>query len=89
METLVGKLPNLQLHPNDFDQIQGERIKGVSSAYSRALYDLMLEIDPHKQWGGLNCVLTPEGEYLWLCAKYRTKTQEPVERVIFYVGGQR
>ena len=70
METLVGKLPNLQLHPNDFDQIQGERIKGVSSAYSRALYDLMLEIDPHKQWGGLNCVLTPEGEYLWLCERH-------------------
>ncbi|MEM9534151.1 MAG: COR domain-containing protein [Cyanobacteria bacterium P01_E01_bin.45] len=70
METLVGKLPNLQIHPNDFERIQADSDRGISSAYSRALYDLMVEIDPQKQWGGLNRVLTPEGEYLWLCERH-------------------
>ncbi|MEM9505303.1 MAG: GTPase, partial [Cyanobacteria bacterium P01_E01_bin.43] len=70
METLVGKLPDLKTHSNDFEPAQDDRMRGISSAYSRALFDLMLEVDPQKQWGGLNRVLTPEGEYLWLCDRH-------------------
>ncbi|KAM3107837.1 hypothetical protein, partial [Phormidesmis sp. 146-33] len=33
----------------------------------RALRQLLEQKDPSKQWGNLKKVLTPEGDYLWLC----------------------
>ncbi len=36
----------------------------------RELHSLLLELDPAKTWGNLKRVLTPAGEYLWLCPKH-------------------
>ena len=33
----------------------------------RELHSLLLELDPAKTWGNLRRVLTPTGDYLWLC----------------------
>ncbi len=33
----------------------------------RELHSLLLELDPAKTWGNLQRVLTPTGDYLWLC----------------------
>ncbi|MBC8869683.1 MAG: hypothetical protein H8E44_09715 [Planctomycetes bacterium] len=31
------------------------------------MHSLLLELDPAKTWGNLRRVLTPTGDYLWLC----------------------
>ncbi len=33
----------------------------------RELHSLLLELDPARTWGNLRRVLTPTGDYLWLC----------------------
>ena len=33
----------------------------------RELHSLLLDLDPGKTWGNLRRVLTPTGDYLWLC----------------------
>ncbi len=39
----------------------------VEGAGLRELRALLLELDPTKSWGNLRRVLTPTGDYLWLC----------------------
>ncbi|HAG85134.1 MAG TPA: hypothetical protein DCL61_29290 [Cyanobacteria bacterium UBA12227] len=39
----------------------------VEGAALRGLRQLLDEKDPQQNWGGLKKVLTPEGNYLWLC----------------------
>ena len=36
----------------------------------RALRKLLDEVDMKQEWGGLKKVLTPEGNYLWLCKEH-------------------
>ena len=44
-----------------------ERVEGASLRVLRSLLD---KLDPPHAWGGLQKVLTPEGHYLWLCARH-------------------
>lgn len=39
----------------------------VEGADFRALRELLLELDPARLFSGLRWVLTPEGDYLWIC----------------------
>ncbi|MBV9011064.1 MAG: hypothetical protein JO272_03260 [Pseudonocardiales bacterium] len=42
-------------------------VANVGGAEFRALRELLLELDPARLFGGLRRVLTPEGDYLWIC----------------------
>jgi len=46
---------------------QGGQTERVEGAALRALRQLLDEVDPAQDWGGLKKILTPEGHYLWLC----------------------
>ena len=39
----------------------------------RALHTQLLDLDPARTWGGLRRVLTPTGDYLWLCPTHYRK----------------
>ena len=36
----------------------------------RALHSYLDTVDPHKIWGGLRRMFTPDGHILWLCDKH-------------------
>ncbi|MET7485486.1 COR domain-containing protein [Streptomyces sp. NPDC005538] len=36
----------------------------------RTMYALLTKLDPDRRWGGLNKVVTPEGDTLWLCEQH-------------------
>ncbi|MGQ4389689.1 COR domain-containing protein [Streptomyces sp. SAS_270] len=42
-------------------------VKAQWDAEFRAMRALLEQLDPHGRWGGLNKILTPEGDTLWLC----------------------
>lgn len=52
--------------------------RAETDADFRAVEALLLELDPHRSWGGLSRTFTPEGLTLYLCtehdASYRTAT---------------
>jgi small GTP-binding protein len=69
MEELATKLSERDFIEADLLERTGvggraERIEGMEL---RALRNLLDEVDPQQEWGGLKKVLTPEGHYLWLC----------------------
>src|SRR6266571_199652 len=37
----------------------------------RALHNFINEVDPSQLWGGLDKIVTPDGNILWLCDKHR------------------
>ena len=45
-------------------QPRADRVEGAAL---RTLHKLRLSLDPRQEWGNLSKVLTPEGDYLWLC----------------------
>ncbi|NET38765.1 MAG: GTPase [Cyanothece sp. SIO1E1] len=81
MNALVGKLPDItksdkfalagadikHLKHADQEMIDQERLIGSGL---RALREFLKQEDPKECWGGLQRVLTPEGDYLWLCEKH-------------------
>ena len=73
--TLVGEIssdglifPHLDLPAvrEDTDEL----VTRAEGAGLRELHSLLLELDPAKSWGGLKRVLTPAGDYLWLCPEH-------------------
>ena len=42
----------------------------VEGAGLRAFHQMLRELDPDKQWGGLRRVFTPSQGYLWLCPQH-------------------
>jgi hypothetical protein len=71
MNSLVTKLPDITNSPefkltgsNPNDDIEAGRLAGSAL---RALRQFLEEKDSQQHWGGLRRVLTPEGDYLWLC----------------------
>jgi len=76
---LAGKLPNLA--GSDLDHAEnilgGDRqVEAIDGAALRALRELLEKKDPSKQWGNLKQILTPEGDYLWLC-EHHAKSFNP------------
>ncbi|HEU5377637.1 MAG TPA: hypothetical protein VFV38_19610, partial [Ktedonobacteraceae bacterium] len=43
----------------------------VTGAALRALHQFLVQADPSRNWGGLDKVVTPDGNILWLCEKHR------------------
>jgi hypothetical protein len=70
MNELARTLPE-RLIPSEagLAGLTGERLEAerAGGAPLRALRKLLDEVDPGREWGGLEKVLTPEGHYLWLC----------------------
>ena len=66
---LSGKLPDLKGGDLDAETILGSdrHLETLDGAALRALRQLLEQKDASKQWGNLKQILTPEGDYLWLC----------------------
>jgi GTPase SAR1 family protein len=68
---LAGKLPDSKgLADADYADAlpNGDRhLEAIDGAALRALRQLLEQKDSSKQWGNLKQILTPEGDYLWLC----------------------
>ncbi len=68
---LAGKLPDSKGFADaDYADAlpEGDRkLDAIDGAALRALRQLLDQKDPSKQWGNLKQILTPEGDYLWLC----------------------
>lgn len=67
---LAGKLPDLSGGDLDHaeDILGGDRrLEMLDGAALRALRQLLEQKDASRQWGNLKQILTPEGDYLWLC----------------------
>lgn len=66
---LAGKLPDLRKGDLISKEIldNSRRPDVLDGAALRALRQLLEEKDPSRQWGNLKQILTPEGDYLWLC----------------------
>ena len=47
----------------------------------RALYSFLKEKDKHQFWGGLQKVITPDGNILWLCEKHARPYESPVLQI--------
>ncbi len=83
-ETLLKEIgPKIQLMERltstllkgDFDVPSAQEetdqlVTRADGAGLRELHSLLLELDPAKTWGNLKRVLTPAGDYLWLCPKH-------------------
>ncbi|MGJ3244491.1 MAG: COR domain-containing protein [Elainellaceae cyanobacterium] len=81
MNALVGKLPEItgsdrfalegsrpeQLRDADRYALDRDRLSGSGL---RALREFLKNEDSQECWGGLKRVLTPEGDYLWLCEEH-------------------
>ncbi len=42
----------------------------AEGAALRHLHSLLLELDPDRTWGGLRRIMTPTGDYRWLCPQH-------------------
>jgi hypothetical protein len=58
LELMKALADRLQKHPG---------VASAEGAEFRALREGLLELDPARFFGGLRRVLTPEGDYLWIC----------------------
>ena len=72
MTEVISQLPNnfgaeSELGPVPKNDSQG-RIK--FDADYRAIYALLHQLDPNERWAGLNRVISPEGQIIWLCADH-------------------
>ena len=75
MQEMVKKLPEIPDtgSGHDFDkaaQYDTERAQGTAM---QQLHSFLREHVPDGPWGGLSKILTPEGDYLWLCADHAKK----------------
>jgi len=82
MEELAKKLVERDFIEDELLERTGvggkaERIEGMKLRALRALLD---KEDSAHEWGGLKKVLTPEGHYLWLCAKHKAKYKAKYKR---------
>jgi hypothetical protein len=76
MTALVNKLPEIEMtDPAELpDTGKGQpRADRVEGAALRTLHKLLMFLDPGQNWGNLSKVLTPEGDYLWLCEMHARK----------------
>ncbi|MCU0499058.1 MAG: GTPase [Anaerolineae bacterium] len=76
MEMILSTLEGIKL---DGDAWIAEKYQmtSASGATLRALRVLLEKHDPARHWGGLQRVITPEGDVLWLCAHHAKEYQPP------------
>jgi small GTP-binding protein len=78
MKALVEKLPDIKVA--DDPGLKGLADRGPSLAEGaalRALRTALDKVDAKRDWGGLRKVLTPEGDYLWLCEQHAQEYRVP------------
>ena len=75
MQELVKKLPDLRdTDPGrGFDKAARYEPGRSDDAALQQLHGFLREHAANGPWGDLSNVLTPEGEYLWLCADHAKK----------------
>jgi internalin A len=76
MEALVQQLP--ETAPEDVPDVGalGDQVT-AEGAGLRALRALLVELDPTMQFGDLRRVLSPAGDYLWVCPTYHYSEYDP------------
>lgn len=76
MGALADKLPTIEV---DTDHLSlgarhgDETLERAGGATLRLLRGLLDKLDVQHKWGGLQKVLTKEGDYLWLCEKHAAR----------------
>ena len=71
MTSLIEKLPCFDIKPNPGAAIPRDLVpQRANAALLRILRSLLNELDEKREWGGLQKVLTPEGDWLWLCEEH-------------------
>lgn len=63
----------------------GDRYDGYRVAEGpalRALYSLLRKVDPDNAWRGLSCVVTPDGNILYLCEEHRKKYEVELLKIL-------
>lgn len=72
MKALVERLPKDQLEVGSSGvspHLPGPEYQGAEGAELRALRALLVKLDPAMCFGDLRRVLTPAGDYLWICSR--------------------
>ena len=78
MKALVEKLPDIK--DPDEPGLKGSAERWPNPAEGAALRELRTVLDKvntKRDWGGLRKVLTPEGDYLWLCEQHAQEYRDP------------
>lgn len=76
MGALADKLPTIAVETDALSlgtRYGDESFERVEGATLRQLRNLLDKLDPQHKWGGLQKVLTMEGDYLWLCEKHAAR----------------
>jgi hypothetical protein len=66
MRTLVAQLPREALGAHTDPAITKHALTATGPEM-RALGELLDELDPHRQYGKLEVILSPSGDFLWVC----------------------
>lgn len=75
MKALVDRLPS---HLGGASDLTLEHGVGLAKgAELRALRALLVELDPDMSFGDLRRVLSPSGEYLWVCPEFHYREYDP------------
>lgn len=68
MEGLVAALPAERgITSIDTGELASPRLTSASGSALRAFHHALRTLDKRQHWGGLQRVITPSGQYLWLC----------------------
>jgi len=81
LEKMSEDLPDIvESDPGDFahKQTHDEQMQMTPGPALRALYSFLKEKDKAQFWGGLQKVITPDGNILWLCEKHARPYEPPL-----------
>lgn len=74
MKALVEKLPDMAGRGQQ-GPLESSGVRHARGEALRALRRILDELDPQHEWGGLEKILTSEGDYLWLCDQHRKQAR--------------
>jgi internalin A len=78
LETITSDLPNIVVESDPMSSVEKDMHIGreqVVGPALRVLHSLLDEVDKQHYWAGLQRVVTPDGNILWLCGEH-AKTYE-------------
>src|SRR6266568_259925 len=73
LEQITQDLPDLASHDSMKDMNEPtltDQYQRTVGPALRALHNFLNEVDPSQLWGGLDKIVTPDGNILWLCDKH-------------------
>ncbi len=74
LEHITQDLPDVASYDSmkDINELtQTDQYQRTVGPALRALHNFLNEVDPSQLWGGLDKIVTPDGNILWLCDKHR------------------